>query len=66
MLLGRLNVVKVGLLSGAEEDEYRGGGLGVKSPCSTSVHCWRGSYLTHIWEGFTAEKESSECNTGLR
>ena len=43
MLLGRLNVVNVGLLLGVAEDEYRGGGLREKSHCTTSLHCWVGS-----------------------
>lgn len=65
MLLGRLNVVNVGLLLGAEEDEYRGGGLRVKSPCSTSIHCWGGSHLTHTQEGFASEKKIA-VNTAQR
>lgn len=48
MLLGRLNVVNVGLLSGAGEDEYRSGGPRGKSRRRTSIHCWGGSRLrTH-------------------
>lgn len=52
MLLGRLNVVNVGLLSGAGEDEYRSGGPRGKSRRRTSIHCWGGSRLTNTWEGF--------------
>ncbi len=56
MLLGRLNVVNVGLLLGVAEDEFRGGGLTVKSQCTTSIHCWGGLHLTHVQE-LSAPKE---------
>lgn len=36
-----------------------GGGLRGKSPWSTSIHCWGGSHLTHIREGFASEKKQT-------
>lgn len=45
-----------------------GGRLRGKSPWSTSIHCWGGSHLTHIREGFASEKKNicSEYNTESR
>lgn len=48
MLLGKLNVVNVGLLLGVAEDEYRGGGLGKKSQSTTSIYCQGSLQLIHM------------------
>lgn len=43
-----------------------GGGLRGKSPWSTSIHCWGGSHLTRIQEGFASEKKTFAVNTTQR